>query len=95
MTPAQQVTVDLKTAVGAIAVVVVGVATTVSGLHLIAADLREQMGALDDKWQERTSNVEERIRSEIVALRSAIPTPEVLLRFKTLEARLDKLESRP
>lgn len=105
MVKLQQVSLDLKTAIAAIVTVGIGVAATVGGLHMIGTDIRREMATiakeqgqamkdLDDKWQARSTAMEERIRLEIIDLRRSLPTPATIQRFEYIEQRLTRLEGK-
>jgi hypothetical protein len=81
----QRVTLDIKTAVAALVIIVAGVTATVGGLHMIANDLRYEMKQLDEKWQQRVLGLEERLRGELKDLADSMPPPEVQIQLDHLE----------
>jgi len=80
-----QITVPVPMALGALVVILAGV----MALYSMAGELRKEMVSLDDKWQTRTLEMEERIRSEIKGIGD---TPSPVLSF--LESEMARLEVR-
>ncbi len=98
-----KVKLSLPQMLSVVSVVLAGVASTVSGLHMIGSSLRDEMRLLDDKWQLRTAAVEERVRIQISKAEERTisrfqdtlenhPPADLLLRVRLLEERVKELE---
>jgi len=98
---ATRVTFDIKTFFTLLGVVIAGVATTISSIYSVQMSLREELIKMDQRWIDRTAQVEERLRLDIRAGRDEWNASDVhaqLLRIQTLithiTERLGRLEDR-
>ena len=104
----QRVTLSARDALGMVGAIILGIAATVGGLHSIAANLREEMMQqsaelrkamvdLDERWQQRVLQSEERIRTEVGAIRAQVDQgilPIATERISRIYEQLDQLENR-